>query len=67
MVKRKHTMTEKERKLLLEKYEHYLVILDTYQKIQNQLSLDNQEYQNHINNILDEIIELRKKLNIKEK
>jgi len=62
-----HTMTEKEKKFLQEKYKHYLTILDTYRKIQSQLSLSNEEYENHINDILDELNELRKKLNINEK
>jgi len=39
-------MTEKEKKFLQEKYKHYLTILDTYRKIQSQLSLSNEEYEN---------------------
>ena len=63
----KHTISEKEKKILQEKYKHYLTILDTYRKVQDQLSLSNEEYENHINDILDELNKLRNKLNIKEK
>jgi len=59
-------MTENERNQLYEKYTHYMVILDTYSKLKNQINMSDEEYENHINDILDEINELKRKLNIQK-
>jgi len=59
-------MNEDERQKLYEKYMHYVIILDTYSRLKDQLKMSNEEYENHINDILDEINELKRKLNIQK-
>lgn len=55
-------MTENEKKDLLNNYEYYKTILEIHRKNKDRLWENEKEYQNYVNDILDQMLQIRKRL-----
>ena len=57
-------MNERERKTLQEEFEMLKIILDFHVKHRNQTMMKDDEFENHVNDILDRMNQLKKILGI---
>ena len=57
-------MTEKERQALLEEYNMLKILVDVHVTHKNQIMMEKEEFEKHVNDILDRLNEIKKLLGI---